>query len=168
MNQYKVTLASSGGSARGEDIYAKDLRTAQRIADKEYGAEWTVYVHQHAPTLTEIIIEKVFADPDVLGEILLSYAFIGEGRGCYSNFELRSSFRSWKAGAKNFAERLLGSLEGLSDYESTKGISSYLDPKLDLAVIWLWDGDGHLIFKLGDVVLENTDVKKSHGWRFCQ
>jgi predicted HAD superfamily hydrolase len=33
-------------------------------------------------------------------------------------------------------------------------------------VAWFWEHDGHLIFKLGDISIENSDIKCSYGWRF--
>ena len=120
--------------------------------------------------LAKIILAQALEDADVLGEALMKYAFVGRGRGCYSNFELRSSFRLWEAGKDKFADDLCGfwpkELEDQEYRDEKARISSYLDPELDLVVVWLWDGDGHLIFKLGDVALENTDIKKSYGWRF--
>lgn len=47
MNRYKVTLASSGGSAMGDDVYAENQVAALKIAKKLYENEewgWTVYV----------------------------------------------------------------------------------------------------------------------------
>lgn len=44
MNKYKVTLASSGGTAMGNDVYAENKSEALKIAKKEAGEGWTVYV----------------------------------------------------------------------------------------------------------------------------
>jgi hypothetical protein len=49
-----------------------------------------------------------------------------------------------------------------------ENIKSYIDPEIDLAAIYHWDGDGHLIFKLGNIIIENDDIKKSHNWRFVK
>lgn len=119
--------------------------------------------------LAKIILSQAMEDPNTLGEALLKYAFVGEGRGCYSNFELRPSFRLWREGMDKFSENLVGPCDIYSEEEyeeEVNKISSYIDAELDLAVAWLWSGDGSLIFKLGDVILQNTDIKKSHNWKF--
>lgn len=119
--------------------------------------------------LTNALCDILFEDADMLGEVLLRYAFIGEGRGCYSNFELRPSFRLWAKGKDSFSEYLVGNQDiySVEEYEEeVNKISSYLDAEIELAVVWLWNGDGSLIFQLGDIILENTDIKKSYGWRF--
>jgi hypothetical protein len=115
-----------------------------------------------------MICNHVFEDANILGEILLSYTFVGEGRGCYSNFNLRPSFRLYTTGIDMFCDELLGfsdSPDGLKTL-FTKNIKSYIDPEMDLAAIWHWDGDGHLIFKLGDITIGNDDIKKSYNWKF--
>ena len=119
--------------------------------------------------LAKIILDQALENADTLGEALLKYSFIGEGRGCYSNFELRPSFRLFNGGKDGFSENLIGDKDLYSEEEylaEVNKISSYLDAEIELAVVWLWDGDGHLIFQLGDLILENTDIKKSYGWRF--
>ena len=119
--------------------------------------------------IAKIIFEQALEDPNVLGEALLKYSFVGEGRGCYNNFELRPSFRLFSSGKNGFADHFLGEGDLYDTYEYSQEIdriSSYLDAEIELAVAWLWDGDGHLIFQLGEVMLENTDIKKSNNWRF--
>jgi hypothetical protein len=120
--------------------------------------------------LQKIIFNHVINDADCLGEILLKYCFIGEGRGCYSNFNLRPEFRLYTAGKDQFSRHLLGdciSWMTESDYEQEiNSINSYIDAELDLVIVWLYEHDGHLVFKFGDIMLENTDIKKSYGWRF--
>lgn len=114
-----------------------------------------------------MIYDLAVEDPNILGEILLDYTFVGDGRGCYSNFDLRPSFRRYSAGKDMFCEELLGCLDCPDGYleEDIENIKSYIDPEIDLAVIYHWDGDGHLIFKLGDILIENRDVKKSNNWK---
>jgi len=120
--------------------------------------------------ITHMICDHVFEDANILGEVLLRYTFVGEGRGCYSNFDLRPSFRLYTAGKDMFCEELLGCSDSPDGYyeEDIENIKSYIDPEIDLAVIYHWDGDGHLIFKLGDIIIENDDIKKSHNWRFVK
>lgn len=120
--------------------------------------------------LATIIFNQIKEDPNALGEALLKYSFVGEGRGCYSNFILRSSFRKYSEGVDIFADHLIGyfppELWDAEYYADKDNIQSYIDPEMDLAVLWFWDGDGHLIFKLGDIIIENTDIKKSYYWKF--
>jgi hypothetical protein len=119
--------------------------------------------------LSEIILDRVFEDANMLGEILLDYSFVGEGRGCYSNFELRDCFREYSSGRDQFADRFIGEGDLFDTYEyaqEIEGIKSYINPEIELIVCWNWSGDGHLIFKLGPLILENTDIKKSYNWKF--
>lgn len=119
--------------------------------------------------LQKLIFDHVIQDADSLGEILLKYTFIGEGRGCYSNFDLNPKFRLWTQGKDQFSDNFLGEqmyYEEDEYLEETNRIQSYMDPELELGVIWYWCGDGSLIFKFGDILIENTDIKKSYGWRF--
>jgi len=120
--------------------------------------------------IAHIIYDLAVKDPNVLGEALLDYTFVGDGRGCYSNFDLRPSFRRYTAGKDMFCEEFLGCSDYPDGYceEDIENIKSYIDPEIDLTVIYHWDGDGHLIFKLGDIVIENDDIKKSHNWRFLK
>ena len=105
-----------------------------------------------------------------MGEILLKHCFVGEGRGCYSNFDLHPKFRLWSEGKDKFSEHFIGHPDIYSPEEfaeEVEKINAYIDPVLDLAVAWDWsNGGGHLIFKFGNEILENTDIKKSYGWRF--
>ena len=91
--------------------------------------------------LAKIILAHAFEDADTLGEALLKYSFVGEGRGCYSDFELRPSLRLWEAGKDMFADNLLGfwpeELEDQESREEKESISSYLDPELDLDEIFI-------------------------------
>jgi hypothetical protein len=120
--------------------------------------------------LTHSLCDIVFEDADMLGEVLMRYVFVGKGRGCYSNFDLNPKFRLWAKGKDKFSDNLLGdsAIYSESEYlEAIKSINSYIDAELDLSVVWDWrSGDGHLIFQLGSIILENTDIKKSYGWRF--
>jgi hypothetical protein len=117
--------------------------------------------------IAQMIYDQAVKNPNILGEVLLDYTFVGAGRGCYSNFDLRPSFRLYTAGKDMFCEELLGHPDcpdGCYD-EDVENIKSYIDPEIDLTVVYHWDGDGHLIFKLGDILIENRDIKKSNNWK---
>jgi hypothetical protein len=119
--------------------------------------------------LDDYILQFVKKDECILGEALLEYAFVGEGRGCYSNFKLRDSFVPFPDGVDKYAPMLLGEhlyIEECSD-EERESINSFIDSKTNIKIAWLWDGDGHLIFEGDDFFIENTDIKKSSRWHKC-
>jgi hypothetical protein len=123
--------------------------------------------------IDHILLRFAKQDECVLGEALLEYAFPGDGRGCYSNFELRDSFVPFPEGVDKYKNYLLGSIyEVDEDYpeefhcpEELKRIHSFIDSETNLKVAWFWDGDGHLIFESDDFCIENPDIKKSSRWR---
>ena len=122
-------------------------------------------------TINDIILNRVLEHPNTLGEVLLEYVFPGDGRGCYSNFNVRESFKEYSEGKEFFANLMLGDypadLFSVEEIKQDKEkISCYREEESDIEVAWFWDGDGHLIFKLGDTLLENTDIKKSYKWDF--
>jgi hypothetical protein len=121
-------------------------------------------------TIKDIILNRVLEHPNTLGEVLLEYVFPGEGRGCYSNFNVRESFKEYSDGKEFFAKLILGYHSDLfseEEIEQDKArISCYREAESDIEVAWLWDGDGRLIFKLGKILIENTDIKKSYTWDF--
>ena len=109
--------------------------------------------------------------PDAAGELLREYCFIGQGFGCYDNFDLRPEFV--KCEPSNLIKELcVGyNLENLDMTwgESSEGylndierIHCYLNG--GLIVAWLCDGDTTLVFQEGDRVIFNGDAKKSYGW----
>lgn len=120
--------------------------------------------------IATIICDQVFEDPNFLGEVLLRHSFVGEGRGCYSDFELNPDFRESDRIRGEFSDRFFGlpDIYTVEEYqEEVERISAYINPEIDLSICWSWaNGDGHLIFKIGDVVLENTDIKKDYTWKF--
>lgn len=121
-------------------------------------------------TFRQALVSLIQKNPNFLGELLLEYSFVGEGRGCYSNFTLRDSFRSYSVGVAEAKDYLLG--YGYADQEEedseTARIQCFYDPKIDLMVAWIWDGDGHLIFKFDNTIIENTDIKKDYIWKFIE
>jgi hypothetical protein len=116
-------------------------------------------------SFTEHIFKTLFNDPNFLGEALLSYCFVGDGRGCYSNFEVNPSFKKGKHLREEFAVDFLG--EEFED-EDLDSIHVYTNIKEDITLAWHWYGDGHLIFVFGNIQVENTDVKKDYTWKFIK
>lgn len=86
--------------------------------------------------------------PDALGEVLRAWAFVGEGTGCYSTFDVRP------------------------DREEIELIRWFKHPN-GIEMGWHWDGDGCLAFFVPELADEdytgavtNGDCKKDYGWRF--
>lgn len=135
---------------------------------------------------TLALILRQYADscrhsPDALGEILRAWAFVGEGFGCYSTFEVRPEFNLVEAGPREF--RFLWGRDyrrgdtkknswGYCDADALKEISWYAHP-CGIEMGWHWDGDGNLAFyvpeledKHYDGSLHNSDCKKNYDWKF--
>jgi len=114
-------------------------------------------------SFTEHVFKTLFNEPNFLGESLLKYCFVGEGRGCYSNFKVNPSFKERKELREEFAGDFLG--EVFED-EELDSIHVFRNSKEDITLAWHWDGDGHLIFIFGKIQIENTDIKKEYTWEF--
>jgi hypothetical protein len=118
--------------------------------------------------------------PDGLGEILRAWAFVGDGYGCYSTFELRPEFEEVKPFCHEF-KKLFGRPYSADTRETGWGdpdpwylerMSWFKHPN-GIEVGWLWDGDGTLCFYIPELeddfidgTLTNSDCKKDHGWEF--
>ena len=120
--------------------------------------------------IKNILFDQALKDPNALGELLLSYAFVGEGRGCYSNFKLRDSFveviNKDEIHSLIYGENCLDFSTPQEIKEEKEQIKQYTCKETNLSVGWIWDGDGHLVFKFKDIILENNDIKKDYTWRF--
>lgn len=97
--------------------------------------------------------EKTLENPDTLGELLRSYAFVGEGLGCYQNFDLRDSF-------------LFITKYHLDDGYTKVRVTESKCKYTGLEVYYYWDGDGYLQFTYEGVTVYNSDCKCTYGWRF--
>lgn len=111
-------------------------------------------------------------DPNALGEMLRDITFVGEGYGCYSDFDLlpeavklskadREIF--WRASKYEDPEEVAGMGEGC--------IYSIGDYRIEM--VYYWDGDGVLAFRVykGLQILahiENDDCKKNYRWEHVQ
>jgi hypothetical protein len=100
-------------------------------------------------------------DPSGLGELLRDITFVGEGTGCYSNFDVEPG---WEPIAGKLPNELLFELMGdaaLEPAEAARAMA-YSHAALGLTVAWYWDGDGTLIFHApGRFALVNHDCKCS-------
>lgn len=104
-------------------------------------------------------------DADFIGELLRKISFIGNGEvyGCYSTFELISSYQRIKTPIA-LAEYIAW------DADEQGRIESFYSRELDLLVAWYWDGDGTLYFDSGlfDCAVWNNDCKKDYGWEYAK
>ena len=110
-------------------------------------------------------------DPNIVGEIFREYTFVGEGLGCYSNFDVKDSFMEQDHAFLDMeVHRRIGGLildeseEALIEY--LVRVTIYQDSDTGLIVAWHWDGDGTLYFREGDVEVINTDCKNAYTWEF--
>lgn len=99
-------------------------------------------------------------NPNLVGELLRSLTFTNKGFGGYNNFDLQYGFSRFDLNKNNvlFSEyryEFSCLYESLPYYSFTNG---------KWQVIWQCDGDGILIFQIGDNYYINTDSKKSYGW----
>lgn len=122
------------------------------------------------------ILKKVHTDG--LGEALRTFTFVGDGYGCYENFDVRPD-------ATPLSEEQLKTLlaattprsRGWSEeewiaekqtYSRCEGYS-FKEGNLTIEAFWFWDGDGTLYFRVkeGDTIIReivNRDCKNDHEW----
>jgi|688.fasta_scaffold04876_39 hypothetical protein len=95
-------------------------------------------------------------DPNLLGESLRDLFFGTEkGRGCYENFEVEPGVE------------YLGEERDPTDYTDPEYAVVYKTYQFEnIKMMYYWDGDGTLIFILGDRTLMNNDCKKNYIWDF--
>lgn len=133
------------------------------------------------PKITKISEEHIALDylllttkPEIFGEALREYAFVGEGLGCYSTFELKPEFKEVDKTSQCGINMilLLDTFEHSEDtyiatikadnpefYDNCKLFSN---DKINIG--WYWEGDGTLLVMYGDKAAINTDCKKISTW----
>ena len=119
-------------------------------------------------------IDVATIDPNVLGELLREAVFTGsdDDFGCYTTFEVVTEAQPLDV---QTAWAILGEHIPEQDPHLADAVQGYSVQMSDFQVefAWYWDGDGTLDFRIsrnGTVLrhIENTDCKKSYGWRDSQ
>jgi hypothetical protein len=117
----------------------------------------------------EFDLEKM--DPVSLGEFLRDFFFVGEGYGCYSNFDIREDAIKWPEALVDKWKRHI--FEHSLDECDYVDVFAYRVVQDDCTIdcIWWWDGDGDLTFRISDSngkhlrTINNSDCKKQSYWR---
>src|SRR3989344_7120946 len=103
-----------------------------------------------------------------LGEALRALTFVGEGYGCYRNFDVTPKATPWSDDQlRIFMEYNDIALDHQARVRS-RGYRYHID-SLTVDVFWCWDGDGTLYFRLwegGELLIEviNYDCKHGNEW----
>lgn len=110
------------------------------------------------------LCEIVFEHPDILGETLRSLCFVGEGLGCYSQFNVNSGLMPVLKPTNEVETAIFDMQKSqMGDFGS---VSCYYHTEFEIYMFYWWDGDGTLGFVIDNRWLVNTDCKKTHGWSF--
>lgn len=110
-------------------------------------------------------------DINFSGEELRRKAFIGEGLGCYANFEINSDYvevldLKIKSIYLHYFFDLYYLSFNLSDVELyLKDIKVYINSISNTVMVYYWDGDGSLLFMTPHYTILNSDCKKINDWR---
>jgi len=107
-----------------------------------------------------------------IGEWLRQITFVGEGYGCYDNFEPRKDATDWNADKRrSFITDLdLVCNELVEEAVRESHGYTYQLGSVQVEVFWWWDGDGDLVFRItgdekqGSFAIRNTDCKKAYDW----
>lgn len=138
--------------------------------------------------LSEVIRVAKLLGANIIGEFLRNSLFVGEGRGCYQNFEVRvDATRMSRYDIILFLQNELAEFWAQSDdlvgwgeyrdkivYELPSSGVTWSQDGFIIHAFWCWDGDGTLVFKVekenGDPVclIENTDCKNDYEWRWLR
>jgi hypothetical protein len=110
---------------------------------------------------TNLTINVNTIDPQILGELLRNLTFTDDGFGCYENFDVREGFVPITDIPKFFYKEPVHEYNSAM-FDDTIGVKAYTN--LEWNVYWQWDGDGTLIFEIGDFYLYNDDCKKALRW----
>lgn len=128
--------------------------------------------------------EAMIESPDAVGEVLRKWAFVGEGVGASSNFDVHPDFEEVEEKTAIHFLRLFGrpfdSRNG--GFDSWGDSDSYIIENMrwfrhptGIEMGWYWDGDGLLSFYVPELedefysgCISNSDCKKMHGWDFVE
>lgn len=113
--------------------------------------------------LEQFIGSRLLSSQDIntVGEALRGACFDGEGLGCYSNFDLVDGFDPIECDDLLIKTLCCGCFAKTKD---AKRIRAFHHDEIGVSVFWYWDGDGTLIFKIGDRLIYNSDCKKDYNW----
>lgn len=107
-----------------------------------------------------------------LGEVLRAITFVGDGYGCYQNFDVRPDATSWpREQVHAFVEKMFPNhMDGPDFVVGRTNGYTFKEGNITVDVFWYWDGDGTLYFRAqeGDVILGeviNYDCKCDYDWR---
>ena len=108
-----------------------------------------------------------------LGEVLRAITFVGDGYGCYENFDVRPDAILWPAEQiRAFVGKIFPNhADGIDFVASRAHGYTFQEESVTVDVFWYWDGDGTLYFRArqeDDVVGEiiNSDCKCDYDWEF--
>lgn len=118
-----------------------------------------------------------FGDANAVAELLREQLFIGDGLGCYYNFDVLTDAREWSEEERKQFFCEIGYIDPAdrdewNDWQEvaarSHGYSFNLDP-YQIEAAWYWDGDGTLCFRVwhnGELLrsLINYDCKKPYRW----
>jgi hypothetical protein len=167
----------------------------EALKDSESGSIWASHIQALSEQLEESLErekqlqEKLaapssaqealirYGDPNALGELLREAGFIGEGLGCYYNFDVRADAKEWDSAERQNFYTQIGWIDPTdpdewNDWEEVVNKShgysfSFENVKVEMA--WYWDGDGVLAYRvwrdkelLRSII--NSDCKKPYRW----
>ena len=111
------------------------------------------------------------SEVNALGEKLRNWCFVGEGTGCYSNFELREGFSSISPESE-LGKKLLALLEYDEEFYEVEGYKPtpylYVHEAEQVFLAWYWDGDGTLLVGRNGQWVINTDCKTDYCWELVE
>lgn len=115
--------------------------------------------------ITAFILKQALQSPDIMGEALRDYCFIGEGLGCYETFELREGFTPIYKESRT-GQTLIRALGYQEDENDSPSVHLYHDETTNIFIAWYWDGDGTLLIGYDNKWMFNTDCKRRLDWEF--
>jgi hypothetical protein len=105
------------------------------------------------------------------GEELRRKSFVGEGLGCYANFEIHNDYIEV---ANDFAKSMYLpyfldmyylSLNIQEIFDCLQLVKLYINYGSNTVMAYYWDGDGSLLFITPHYAIINRDCKKINNWK---
>lgn len=108
-------------------------------------------------------------DADFCGELLMR-SLNKDLRWGYSSYELQNGWLKTESpqdfGNLDVLALLRGQWAEDYDWWGVAHIRNTKDFEVPVDAFLYWDGDGTIVFKIGDGLLKNGDMKKSYGWEW--